>query len=373
MAYIIQSLLFVFTALAVFFGSHFFVYASIRHFFELRDITKWILAGLILFLSSSFILSSVLAHWYDNIFTRGFYYFSATWLWVLSNAFFIFAFLWIVSSLVVRFYPSLSLPVFGWIGITLVVFSTAYGIIQAANTIIREDTVYIENLPAVWEGKKIVQITDVHLGHIIRADFAQKIMEMTNSVDPAVVLIVGDLFDGMDGHLEGLLEPFNKLKSKYGTYFITGNHETYLGTNKTLDIVRKTNIKIIDNALVDLDWVQLVGVASPERWKKQDVKSILKNVGFNGANPSILMYHTPTEIDTFRSLGVSLQLAGHTHRGQLYPFNLITNLVFHGYDFWVYHEGKYSLSVSSWVGTWWPPMRTDSQSEIVVLTLTGKK
>ncbi len=142
---------------------------------------------------------------------------------------------------------------FGWIGITLVVFSTAYGIIQAANTIIREDTVYIENLPAVWEGKKIVQITDVHLGHIIRADFAQKIMEMTNSVDPAAVLIVGDLFDGMDGHLEGLLEPFNKLKSKYGTYFITGNHETYLGTNKTLDIVRKTNIKIIDNALVDLD------------------------------------------------------------------------------------------------------------------------
>ncbi len=147
----------------------------------------------------------------------------------------------------------------------MIVMSSVYGMINAANPIIREDTVYIQNLPNSWEGKKIVQINDVHLGHIIRSDFAKKIVGMTKDIkNLGAVFIVGDLFDGMDGHLEGLLGPFNGFRSEYGTYFITGNHETYLGTDKTLDIVKTTNIHIVDNTLVDVDGVQIIGVASPE-------------------------------------------------------------------------------------------------------------
>lgn len=232
---------------------------------------------------------------------------------------------------------------------------------------------YIQNLPNEWEGKKIVQINDVHLGHIIRSDFAARIVEMINPIKPAAIMIVGDLFDGMDGHLEGLLNPFNNFQSEFGTFFITGNHETYLGTSKTLDIVRKTNIHIIDDTLVNLDGVQVIGIASPERGRRQNnVAATLERVGYDRSKPSILLYHTPTEIDTFRSAGISLQLAGHTHRGQIYPYNWITSLVYHGYDFGVYHEGNYTLSVSSGVGTWGPPMRTNSRSEIVVLTLRRK-
>lgn len=356
----------------VLFGAHGFLYLSLRHFFELGDSAKRIILVVLAALSVSFIVSSIVAHYYNNVFTRGFYCLSAVWLGVLTNAVFIFALLWIVSSLVVLVYPALPLPVIGWGVLVLVTLSSAYGLYNAANPIVREDTVYIRNLPASWEGKSVLQLSDVHLGHIIRSEQARRIVEMTRDMDLAAVLIVGDLFDGMDGYLDGLVEPFNGFRSEYGTYFITGNHETYLGTGRTLDIVRKTNINIIDDVLVDLDGLQLVGLASPERGMRRDVAAVMKQIGYDRARPSIVLYHTPTEIDMFRPLGVSLQLAGHTHRGQLYPFNLITSRVFRGYDFGVYREGDHTLSVSSGVGTWGPPMRTNSRAEIVVLRLTGK-
>lgn len=317
-------MIFLFIIVCILFGSHAFLYFAICHFFELSIITKRIIIVVLGFLSVSFILSSILAHWYDTIFTRGFYAVSSIWLGVLSNAFFILALLWIMSSIFLAFHYFHSLSMIGWAGIVMIICLSIYGLIQAARPMIREETVYIQNMPAEWEGKKIVQMTDIHLGHIIRGDFARKIVDMTNATNPAMVLIVGDMLDGMDGHLDGLLEPFSGLRSQYGTYFVTGNHETYLGVSHTLDIIKKTNIHVIDNKLVDLNGLQLIGITSPERGQKQNVTEILKKVGFDKSNPSILLYHTPTDIDIFRSLGISLQLAGHTHRGQLYPYNIIT-------------------------------------------------
>lgn len=374
MSYILSFLAFFWVLSATLFGSHLFLYMSLRHFFVLWDVTKMITIITLIALSLSFLVSSILAHWYDNIFTRGFYYVSASWLGVLSNAFFIFAICWLIWGVLSRLGMSIPLAYIGGGAIAMIIASSAYGIINAASPVIREDTVYIQNLPSAWEGKKIVQINDVHLGHIIRSNFAKQIVEMTKGIkNLGAVFIVGDLFDGMDGHLEGLLGPFNGFRSEYGTYFITGNHETYLGTSKTLDIIKTTNIHIIENTLVDVEGVQIIGVASPEPGASQDIASIMKQVGFDNTKPSIVLYHTPTHIDTFRKLGVSLQLAGHTHRGQMYPYNLITKAIFRGYDFWVFHEWNYTLSVSSGVGTWWPPMRTNSHAEIVVLKLTGQK
>lgn len=333
MSYVLSLLAFLSVISVILFGSHIFLYFSLRHFFTMGDTARQIIIITLTIFSLSFIVSSILAHWYDNIFTRGFYYLSASWLGVLSNAFFIFAICWLISAIFSTIHIPLSLPAIGWSAIALITISSVYGLYNAANPIIREDTVYIENLPTSWEGKKIVQINDIHLGHIIRSDFARKMVDMTHGINPAAVLIVGDLFDGMDGHLEGLIEPFNDFQSEYGTYFITGNHETYLGTGKTLEIVEKTNIRTIDNALVDLDGVQLIGIASPERGMKQDIAGIMKKIGYDVTKPSIVLYHTPTEVGTFRKLGVSLQLAGHSHRGQLYPYNLITRALFRGYDF----------------------------------------
>lgn len=372
MSYISQFLTFLSVISVVLFGSHVFLYLAIRHFFDPGDTARKTIIIVFGFLSVSFIISSIVVHWYDNLFSRGLYYCSAVWLGILSNAFFIFAILWILSSLISLMYSPLPLLTIGWMGVITTVLLSLYGIMSAANPIIRENTVYIQNLPSEWEGKKVVQINDVHLGYIIRSDFAQRVVDMTNTVSPAAVFIIGDLFDGMDGSFEWLIEPFNNLHSPYGTYFVTGNHETYIGTGRALDIIKKTNIHPIDNILLNLGGLQLIGITFPERGDKQDVTEVLKKIGYDSTKPSILLYHAPTHIDIFSSLGISLQLSGHTHYGQLYPYNLITNLIFHGYDFWVYHKGDYTLSVSSGVGTWWPPMRTNSRAEIVVLTLKRK-
>lgn len=115
-----------------------------------------------------------------------------------------------------------------------------------------------------------------------------------------------------------------------------------------------------------------MGIAYPGRGERQNISGILQGLAYDRTKPSILLYHAPTDIDTFRSLGVSLQLAGHTHRGQLYPYNLVTHHLFRGYDFGLYQEGDYTLSVSSGVGTWGPPLRTNSHAEVVVLTLKRK-
>lgn len=199
---ILQVLAFLATFLIVLFGSHAFLYFAVRHFFDLGDTarrTAMIVLGL---LSLSFFLASTVAHAYDNILTRGFYSLSAVWLGVLSNAFFIFAILWITERLLVLLHFSIPSSIIGWMGIVVIVLASMYGIINAANPVIREETVYIRNLPPAWEGKKVVQINDVHLGHIIRSDFARKIVGIVNATNPAAVFIVGDLFDGMDGNLE---------------------------------------------------------------------------------------------------------------------------------------------------------------------------
>lgn len=83
----------------------------------------------------------------------------------------------------------------------LVILVSGYGLYNANNPVVRKETVYIHNLPEAWEGKKIVQVTDVHLGHIIREEFSTRLTDQINAQDPALVAIVGDLFDGMDGHL----------------------------------------------------------------------------------------------------------------------------------------------------------------------------
>lgn len=194
--------LFFSVALATIVGSHAFVYFSIAYFFGLEGFARrWLLLA-VLALSASFFAASALAHWYDNIFTRGLYWISATWLGVLSNLFFILVAVWI-AWLIVRLAGLPASPlVFGTVAIGATALVSAYGLYAADDITVRHETVFVRDLPTAWEGKKIVQVTDVHLGHIIRASFATRIVRAINAENPAAVAIVGDLFDGMDGHLE---------------------------------------------------------------------------------------------------------------------------------------------------------------------------
>ena len=230
--------------------------------------------------------------------------------------------------------------------------------------------VEIKNLPEAWRGKTIVQISDVHLGNIYKSDFLAEVVKKTNALHPEAVMITGDLFDGMDGNLDPLVAPLNDLKTEKGIYFVTGNHETYLGVKESLRVLAKTDVKVLSDEVVDLDGLKIIGISYPESFVGDDeiVKLKLLQPKFLG-QPNILLYHAPVNILAAKDLGVNLQLSGHTHLGQQFPFNFVTKIIYKGYDYGLHTLGDFSIYTTSGVGTWGIPMRLGTQSEIVAIEL----
>ena len=276
--------------------------------------------------------------------------------------------------------------------LSLVVAVSGYGVWRAFHPVIKEIEVEIKDLPVHWKGKTIVHLSDIHLGTINRKSFMMNIARRVNGLEPDLILITGDLFDGMGGDFPSFITPLKSLEASKGVFFITGNHEVYLKLIEPLSVIKRAGIKILDNELVDVEGLQIVGVSFPEFDKGIDVGPLFGPAGsYDPLKPSILLYHTPTNIlqgsgdaasrrysaywspDTSMALakdkGIDLQLSGHTHKGQLFPFGIVTKIVYHGYDYDLHKENAFHLYTTSGVGTWGPPMRIGSPSEIVVISL----
>lgn len=351
-------------------GAHAFVFTSAAHFFTFSPLARKILQGALAILALSFPVATWIAHRYESAFTRTLYFIASGWLGVLVNLVLAFLVSWTVLFIFQAIRPDAPLE---WIGATcvaLAVLFSAYGIWHAFDPQVKRITVSIPNLPAEWKGKTIVQLTDVHLGHIYRDRFLAGIVRQVNALDPEMVVITGDLFDGMDGNLGVLVGPLDDLRSVRGTYFVTGNHETYLGLETAFAALAQTPVVILKDEVRDLGGLKLIGVSYPERGDPKDLVQTLAALTPQFAGqPNILLYHAPVSIDRVSQSGVNLELAGHTHKGQQFPFGLITALVHQGYDYGLYRLGDYTLYTSSGVGTWGPPMRIGTDSEIVALTL----
>lgn len=179
------------------------------------------------------------------------------------------------------------------------------------------------------------------------------------------VFITGDLFDGTGDDLYRFIEPLTRLKVPI--YYITGNHETYLGVEKAVAAIEKTKIKLLRDEIVDLGGIQLIGIDYPQRGWKKDIAPVLEKI--DRTKPSILLYHEPAQIETAKRFDVSLQLAGHTHNGQMWPMKIFTFLIYKGFDHGLHQMGDFSLYTTSGAGTWGPPMRIGSTPEIVIITV----
>ena len=154
---------------------------------------------------------------------------------------------------------------FGLAAVGLTLLYSAYGVMNAYHPRLVHCTVRIKKLPPAWQGKTLVQISDVHLGRILGAGFLARIVAKVNAQNPSMVLITGDLFDGSDGNLEELVAPLNRLVAPQGIYFVTGNHETYLGVPRSIAALRTTPVKVLADERVVVDGLQVVGISYPER------------------------------------------------------------------------------------------------------------
>lgn len=358
-------------------AAHASVYFFAVKFFSITELgTKVILACVLGFLAVGFFLSMILGHWVDNVFTRGYYFLCGTWVGLLVNLCLFFILAWLVVFVGTWLQSNFGLSVFpkektlGIIAVALAIVYSIYGMWNAFNPVVKKIDVSIDDLPQNWIGKKIVQISDVHLGHVYREGYMNEIVDKINALGPNAVMITGDLFDGTDGNLDTFAAPINRIKALDGIYFVTGNHETYLGVQKAYDIISKTKIIPLRDNLKKIDGLQLIGIDYPLRGQDRDIEKLIPQMdGYARNMPSILLIHEPLQIEAAKRLGIDLQLSGHTHKGQLFPFGFISAVLYKGYDYGFKRDGSYAIYTSSGLGGWGPPMRTEAGSEIVEITL----
>jgi uncharacterized protein len=357
--------IFISIAEAIVMMAHALLYFSWIYFFHLSGTGYPRILGIgLAILSLSFIGASLLVFWRDNFLSRIIYYMASIWLGLLLYLFLASILTWVIGGAI----RLGGISLFGFIGACLISFSlfyAIYGIWNAANPRPQQIEVSIRNLPQSWKGRTAVQISDVHLGTIWGLGFMERITKKIEEINPDIIFITGDLFDGEGDDLAREAAPLKKLAPPLGMYFITGNHETYLGIDKTMKALSDIPVKILNDTLINIDGVQLLGIAYPLRDKQKDLRVPLRML--DPSKPNIVLFHSPVHLDLFRQAGVNFQLAGHTHRGQIWPLNYITDKVYRGYDRGLHADGDYTIYTSVGTGTWGPPMRTGNVPEITVI------
>jgi len=235
--------------------------------------------------------------------------------------------------------------------------------------------------PARWtaglEGFRIVQISDLHLGAILGRDFAARVVERVNALEPDLIAITGDLVDGPVSRVAAETTPFADLRARHGVFFVTGNHDHYSGADPWVDVVRSLGIRVLRNERVPIehggDVFDLAGVDDYRggyAGTTSDLGTALD--GRDPARPLVLLAHDPLTFRAAAREGVDLQLSGHTHGGQIWPFRYLVRLAVP----WVaglYRRAESLVYVSRGTGFWGPPMRLFAPAEITELTLSQRR
>ncbi len=312
----------------------------------------------------SFVLASVISQKSNNIFTRTLYKISAVWLGLFMYLL-IGAFLYVLAMAIFPLSSHGIASIIGEILIGSAVIVGVYGIINANRIRITFVNVPMPNLPEVWKSRKAVFISDLHLGQVRGVAFTKRIVSKIGELKPDLIFIGGDLYDGVAMDAEEMIKPFSKLQVPLGIYFITGNHEEFSDNSEYLSVIRDSGIKTLMDEKVIIDGVQLIGVDYARTSKKEVFDKILKDLNINRETPSILLKHVPSDLNVALKNGISLQLSGHTHRAQVFPFNFLTPAIFKGFDYGLHSLESMQVYTSSGVGTWGPPLRVGTKAEIV--------
>ncbi len=237
----------------------------------------------------------------------------------------------------------------------------------------------IRNLSPALESLRIVQITDIHVSPTLRRDYVQSVVTQVNSLDPHVIVFTGDLADGSVSRFQREVAPLGDLSAQYGVYFVTGNHEYYSGVNAWVAEAKRLNMTVLlneyDMITHDQEPFVLAGVTdySGGWFFKDHVSDPRKAVG--GAPKDrlrILLAHQPRSIYSAAAAGIDLQISGHTHGGQFYPWQFLVSLQ-QPYLAGLHMHDHTAIYVSRGTGYWGPPIRLGAPSEITLITLNRVK
>ncbi|MBW2544803.1 MAG: metallophosphoesterase [Deltaproteobacteria bacterium] len=247
-----------------------------------------------------------------------------------------------------------------------------YGYIEALH--IRTETITIRTarIPEEIGRFRIVQISDLHLGLIVREKRLERILKEVRAAAPDILFSTGDLVDGQADNMSGLADLLRGINPEYGKFAVTGNHEFYAGLTQSIDFTERAGFRVLRGEGANVGgFINVAGVDDPPARIYGAIEAVPEEKllsGFSDDRFTILLKHQPVVLKGSPAL-FDLQLSGHTHKGQIFPFTLVTRLFF-AFNSGCYHLDEGSvLYVSRGTGTWGPPMRLMAPPEITIIDL----
>ncbi|MFB7141994.1 metallophosphoesterase [Gottfriedia sp. NPDC056225] len=290
--------------------------------------------------------------------------------------FFAYLFILLVILNLIQLIWNLPLIESGITVLTLALIVTVVSSLMGSSFVVKESNIQITGLK---KELSIMHITDVHLGHHRGKEYLVRIVKETNERKPDLVLITGDLVDAETALQPGVLNPLSTFNAP--AYFIEGNHEKYVGSDKSLKLIKQQGVRILHNEVIETHDLQIIGLDYMNADEKafdmhpsdntNTIKSVLANLSINREIPSILMHHSPVGAKYADEAGIDLMLSGHTHAGQIFPFTLLSELIF-PYNRGSHEHGKTKVVVSEGAGTYMLRGRLGSSNQINLLHLVPK-
>jgi uncharacterized protein len=316
-------------------------------------------------LSVSFLAANLLAFRFTNPAVRTLYRIAAVWLGIVSFLFFAACASWVVFGVTQLAGVNANFHTIVEILYAAAVLSGITGVVNAGWTRIRRITVRLENLPEAWRGRKAALISDLHLGHVRNGDFLRRIVARVMRENPDAVFLAGDLYDGTAIDAAKAAEPLRDLRAPHGAYFVAGNHEQFGDDSRYLRAVSNAGVRVLHNEKVEADHLQIVGVPYNHATHDEHLQSVLRQIGVDRNRASILLTHAPDRPHIAEQEGISLQVSGHTHVGQFFPWTWMARRIYRQFVYGLSRIGKMLVYTSSGAGTWGPPLRLGSSPEIV--------
>ena len=238
---------------------------------------------------------------------------------------------------------------------------------------VRRVEVPLRRLDPRADGLRVVVVADLHVGPLYGRGQVRRVVEVVNGLDADLVAVVGDMVSSEPGDVRGSAAPLRDLRTRYGAFFVTGNHEYYTGHEEWIEAAGDLGLRVLRNQRVEIvhrgGAIDLAGVNDPEGSRHDDPPDYAAALGDRDpSRPVVLLAHQPVQVHEAATYGVDLQLSGHTHGGQLFPFHLLVRLEQPVLSGLAEVDGT-QVYVTNGAGFWGPPMRVGADPDVSLLEL----
>jgi predicted MPP superfamily phosphohydrolase len=373
------------TSFLIFFSIVLLIYGSVNYYLFARGLQAFSLNGsmrrwfIVLFwtIAACFITGSIMERTVSSALSEWIYRIGSFWM-----AYMLYLFLAVFLIDLVRlanyffnFLPEFTQLMKFRLGIAVLFLASVIVIAGHINALwvnVREIPLEIHKKVSGNREVRVMMASDIHLGALLREHREKKLLEIAREQKPDLVLLCGDLVDGEIAPVlrKNLGKHIQEIKTPLGVYAILGNHEYIGGISKTLPYLKGININVLVDSVVTLsNGIQLIGRNDHSSRGENPPKPLNELMSStNPDNPVIVMNHQPFNLQEAADAKVDLHLSGHTHHGQMWPFNYITKAIFE-VSWGLLKKGNSNFYVSSGYGTWGPPVRVGNRPEVVIFKL----